>query len=238
MIDARNLAGAVARAERVARDNPGAPGSRVLLGDVLMIAGRARDAAAAYRAAADIRFDEPTMLRLVDALDRTGDRQEAARALALFSAQNPENVAAMRLTGYWQLAAGEFDDAVVTLEALRARIGDGDAALLAALANAHVGAGDAARAARYGEAAYAISPMNPAIADAYGWALFATGDEGGARQLIEKAVTIAPRNPVLRWHLAQVYAELGRRDAAREQARAALADPRFGDRAAAAALAA
>ena len=55
-------------------------------------------------------------------------------------------------------------------------------------------------------------------------------------QLLEKAVAIAPEHAMLRWHLAQVYAELGRKNGAKAQIAAAMADPGFADREAATAV--
>lgn len=236
MIAQGDKAGALAKAQALVRDNPGVPGAQILLGDMLMLGSRYGDAAAAYRLAADLRFDEPTMLRLVEALDRGGHRQDAANALALFLSQNPANIAALRMSGQWQLAAGDYDAAIDTLESLHARIGDGDAALDADLAVAYSGAGEDEIALDFAEAAYALAPANPAVADAYGWVLYQSGDAEGALQLLQKAVAQAPGHAGLRWHLAQVYAELGRKPEARQQAQAALADPRFGDRAAAQAM--
>jgi len=228
---------ALSRAQDIAAKNPGAPGAQVVLGDVLMLLNRPADAAAAYKRAADLRFDEPTLLRLVDALDRGGKREEAANALALFLSQNPVNIAAQRLSAHWQLAAGDYDAAIDTLEDIRAQIGDGDAALNAELATAYAGVGETGTAVDFGEAAYGLAPANPAVADAYGWALFKGGDKDGALELLQKAVILAPRHAGLRWHLAQVYAALGRKAEAKQNAQAALADPGFPERAAAQAVA-
>ena len=49
-------------------------------------------------------------------------------------------------------------------------------------------------------------------------------------------VTLSPNHAGLHWHLAQIYAALGRKAEAKAQAAAALADPGFADRAAAQAL--
>jgi tetratricopeptide (TPR) repeat protein len=176
------------------------------------------------------------MLRVVEALDRLDRRGEAASALALFVSQNPQNVTALRLAAHWQIAAGDFDDAVATLENLRSRLGDRDAAIQAGLSLAYAGLGRVDAAVEHGEAAYALAPGNPAAADAYGWALRLSGDAEGALQLLTKAAKIAPRHPMLRWHLAQALADLGRKPEAAAQARAALADPGFPERASAQAL--
>ena len=72
--------------------------------------------------------------------------------------------------------------------------------------------------------------MNPVTTDAYGWALYQQGNTGPALQLLEKAGSIAPEQSVLRWHLGQAYADLGRKPEAAAQIKAALADPGFEDR--------
>ncbi|MDV3457908.1 tetratricopeptide repeat protein [Sphingomonas sp. HF-S4] len=228
---------ALAKAQAIAARHPGVPAAHLLVGDALMLMNRPADAVRSYRSAADLRFDESTMLRLVESMAQAGQRAEAANVLALFLSQNPVNAAALRLSGTWQLAAGDYDAAIDSFELLRARIGDGDAALNAALASAYGGAEEVDAAADFGEAAYALAPANPVAADAYGWALYRKGDAQAAVELLQKAVVLAPGHSGLRWHLAQVYADLGRKPEARAQAQAALVDPRFVERAAATAMA-
>ncbi|PXA91384.1 hypothetical protein DMC47_25760, partial [Nostoc sp. 3335mG] len=227
---------AIAAAKRVAVANPGAPAAQLVLGDTLSAAGRMGEAADAYARAAATRFDEATMLRLVDARDRAGQRAQASAALSLYLAQNPTSVAALRLAGQWQVAAGEYAAAIDTLERLRALIGDRDAAVLAELANAYAGAGENDVAQDYAAAAYAIAPANPVIADALGWALYGQDNIGAAVPVMAKAAALAPDHAGIRWHMAQVAAAAGNRAVAVANAQAALADKGFADRAAAQAL--
>ncbi|CAN5478989.1 hypothetical protein BH09PSE4_BH09PSE4_04200 [soil metagenome] len=227
LVDAKQLPQALTRANALAQRNPGVPAAHVLVGDVLMLQNRYADAAAAYRRATDLRFDEPTMLRVVEALEKAGRRPEASNTLALFLSQNPGNVAASRLTAHWQIASGDWDAAIDTLEGLRAKIGDRDAALLAELAYAYLGADEVKNALPYAVSAYKLAPGNAAAADAFGWTLYRGGDNMRAMQLIEKAVTLDPAQPMLKWHLAQVYAEIGRKAEARAIAGAVIADPNF-----------
>lgn len=236
LVDAGDTTQALAQAQALTRLAPGAPAAYLALGDTFAAMGRYGDAAGAYRRAADIRFDEPTMLRAVDALDRSGQRPAAANVLALFLSQNPQNIAGQRLAAHWQIAAGEFDAAIETLEGLRGRVGNRDAALLTELAFAYLGDGDDNTGLAYAKAAYRIAPLNPAATDAYGWALYQTGANAPAAQLLEKAVSIAPEHAMLRWHLGQVYTDLGRNADAKVQIAAALRDPTFEDRVAAAAV--
>lgn len=197
---------ALAEARSLAGGNPGVPAAQILLGDVWMMGKRPADAASAYARAAALRFDEPAAMRLIEALDASGQRQKAASTLALFLSQNPQNVAALRLSAHWQLAAGEDAAAATTLEELRLRVGDRDAGLLAELALAHLGLENDARAIEYAAAAYALQPQSPAVADAYGAALLANGDTGGARDLLRKARLLAPGDPIIAQHLREAEA--------------------------------
>ncbi|MDJ0278294.1 tetratricopeptide repeat protein [Sphingomonas sp. 2R-10] len=231
-----DAAGALAAAQALADANPGSPAARLVLGDALAGAGQMADAATAYARAATSRFDEATMLRLVDARDRAGQRGAASATLSLFLTQNPGNVAALRLLGAWQVAAGEHDAAIETLESLRERVGDRDVTVLAMLARAYAGADRADAAQGYAGAAYALAPSNPMTADALGWVLYAGDNIGAAVPLAVKAVRLAPGDATIRWHMAQIADAAGNRAVAIANARAALADPRFAERAAAQAL--
>ncbi|MES2046218.1 MAG: tetratricopeptide repeat protein [Pseudomonadota bacterium] len=236
LVDAGNTAGALSQAQALVRTYPGAPAAHLAVGDVLMVMGRFDDAAASYRRAADLRFDEATMLRAVDALDRAHRAAEATNVLSLYLSQNPQSIPAQRLVAHRQMVGGDWDAAIDTLEQVRSRIGNRDVALLSELAYAYTGNDDPDAGVVFAKAAYHLAPMNPAAADSYGWALYQQGKTEPALQLLEKATAIAPDNAMLRWHLGQAQADSGRNALAVGNIRAALADPAFTDRAAAAAL--
>ena len=233
LLEAGNHNGALAQAQAITQMMPGAPAGWLALGDTLAANARYGDAAAAYAHAANIRFDEPTMLRMVDSLDRAGQRPAALDALTKFLSQNPQSIAAQRVAAHWQIAGGQYDAAIDTLEGLRQQLGDRDAGLLAELAYAYTGDDDADTGRSYAKAAYRIAPMNPAATDAYGWALYQLGKTDLALQLFQKAAAIAPADAMVRWHLAQALGDLDRDGEAAVQIRAALADPAFTDRTAA-----
>ncbi|MGN6271307.1 MAG: tetratricopeptide repeat protein [Sphingomonas sp.] len=203
-LEAGQTGAALGHAQTLAAAAPGSPQAQTVLGDTLWASGRLPEATAAYQRAANLDFDEPTMLRLVEALDRTGRRDQAQRALALFLSQNPADVPARRLAAAWQIAAQDWTAAIDTLEGLRATIGNRDAAILGELALAYAENGDAQTASHYGAAAYRLAPMNPAVVDAYGRALAKAGNRDGARQLLVKATSLAPDDPNIRAHLANI----------------------------------
>lgn len=186
-LERRQGAAALAGAQRLAAAAPGAPAAQQVLGDVLFASGRAGPAAAAYARAADLRFDRPAMLRLIEARAATGDRKGAADVLALYLAQNPQATDARRALANVQLAARD-DDAATTLDGLIDDLGGRDPLLLAQAATAHEGAGeDALSEAR---AAYRLQPMNLPVVSAYAQALAASGDGEGARQMSAKAAAL------------------------------------------------
>ena len=199
-----DIVGAIAQARVLAETAPGAPAAQLALGDALAAGGRYGEAVSVYMRAADLSFDEPTLLRLVDAEGRVGKPRDAAATLALYLHQNPQSITARRLLGHWQVANGQSEAAIETLEGVRRAIGNRDAGLLADLALAYVAANDAPIARRYGRAAYTLAPMSAAAADAYGVALAADQDVDGARQLLIKAATLDPANPAIAAHRRQI----------------------------------
>jgi tetratricopeptide (TPR) repeat protein len=181
------------RAAALAAALPGTAAAQLVLGDTLVAGGRFADAAMIYARAANLTFDEPTMLKLVDALGRAGRNGDAAQALALYAAQDPQSAVALGIAGHWQVAAGEFGGAIVTLQRARALIGSRNAAVLTDLALAYAGIGKGEVARRYGRAAYALAPMNVAAVEAYAAALHAAGDADGERQLRAKLSALLAR---------------------------------------------
>lgn len=207
-IRALMLAGRAADALPIAtqlRDaNPGAPGAWIVLGDVLGALDRPADAARAYAGAANIRFDRASALRLVGAWRSAGNAAAASATLSLYLAQNPADLDATRLAATLYLEAGDWDRAVDSLQALRARLGNNDAQLMVDLAWAMIGKGDAAAALPYAAHAYRLQPMNPAAADIYGWAMFrARGRGAAANDLLQQAAALAPGHRLIAQHLAQ-----------------------------------
>lgn len=235
---AGDASAALARAQQFMRARPGSAAAATMLGDAWMIRDRPREAASAYTRAADGSFGEATMLRFTDALERAGRADDASRVLALFLQQNPANPRALRLAGQRALATGDYPRAIAALEAARRIDGARDAVLLAELATAYANLGKLEAARPLAAQAYALAPLSADSTDSYGEILRRAGAHNAALQLLQKAVVLAPREPAVRWHLAQLYAALGRSREAVFHARAAAAAKTFPERDAAARLAA
>ncbi len=204
LIATGNAGAALPLAQDVARRNPGAAGAHMLLGDVLEANRNVAGAAEAYRRAANIEFGENIALRLISALQRSGQGAASVKVLGMFLAQNPRNLQATLLAANVQLQAGQWDSAISTINSVRLRIGNRDPMLLTGLGWAWHKKGDVGRALRYSDAALRMAPANPIVAGTNGWMRVESGtDRKGGRALLIKAAKIAPDNLQLREWLAK-----------------------------------
>lgn len=201
-------AAALDLARQLAEANPGVPQARLLVGDAAYVLGDTAGAAQAYRAASELRFDEPTMLRLVNALLRNNDVESASNAVNAFMARWPQNVPAMRISAAMAAQRGDWNAALALTESAMDRAGPNDALLLAQLARARVETGDADGAIEPARHAYRLLPGNATVSGVYGraLALSSEGDGRDAADLLRKAVRLAPGDAVLRQWLGELSA--------------------------------
>jgi len=143
-------------------------------------------------------------LRLIGALQRSDQNDEADEVLSLFIQQNPSSVPGLILVASSAMQDEAWPEAIRVYENLRTRLGDNDATLLNNLAWARYRTGDTAEALTLAAKAHAMTPQSGAAADTYGWILFKTGrDRNQGLALLRRAVAASPTNPGVRWHLAQ-----------------------------------
>lgn len=192
------------RARALQTAHPGTPAAHMLVGDAFGMRGDFRSAAEHYRRAANIAFTEPVALRMIEALQRSGQGEAAERVLNLFLQQNPRNVPALVIAAGRHMQARNWPDAIRIYEGLRQRLGDRDATILNNLAWAHAERDDYDRAIPIARRAYALDPANPAATDTLGWILYKSGSSRAeALALLERAARGAPSDAEIRRHLEQ-----------------------------------
>ncbi len=222
---------ALERARLLNRANPGAPAAWLILGDVLQANGQGRESVRAYEAGANIRFDRDAALRLVSALQQTGNGPRAEQVARLFLRQHPMDHDMLRLAAGFAIAREDWRSAERLLQALRAQVGDNDALLMTDLARVSLEQRKQSAALAYARHGYALMPGNPVTADMLGWVLMRSDAKGPmAVDLLEKAVALAPSVPVLQMHLGQAYAAAGRKGEARLALNRAASVRDFGNR--------
>ncbi|HTU12805.1 MAG TPA: tetratricopeptide repeat protein [Allosphingosinicella sp.] len=194
---------ALARARRLQAATPGAPEVHMLVGDVLGATGDFAGAAAQYRRAANLGFSEAVALRLIGALERSDQGEEAADVLSLFIQQNPASVPGLILVASQAMQDENWPEAIGIYERLRVRLGDNDATVLNNLAWAYSESGDLAAAVPLARRAWSLDRDNPATADTLGWLLFKAGRRAEGIALLQRAARGAPSNTAIRQRLAQ-----------------------------------
>jgi tetratricopeptide (TPR) repeat protein len=193
---------ALQRARQLQAAAPGAPDAHVLVGDALAIQGDYAGAAGAYRRAANLAFNEPVALRLIEALRNSGNQEGATKVLTLFLQQNPQNVSAQTMAANAYMQAKRWPEAIAHYEAVRRRLGNNDATLLNNLAWAYAETGDYDRAVPLARRAWTLEPRNPVTSDTLGWLLFRSGkDRVRGVALLEQAARGAPTDEEIRAHL-------------------------------------
>lgn len=161
------LDAAFAEAARLQVSNAGVADAHLIVGDIEDARGNLISAIKAYDQARAISFTEPVMLRLIDAIARTGDQKAADETLAAYLTFNPSNLTALRLAGYRNLDAQLWENAIILLERVKAKVGYNDSVLLANLARAYAGGGKLDKATEYAAIAYRITPANAMVTQVY-----------------------------------------------------------------------
>lgn len=189
---------ALGKAIRLQASNQGVPDAHLIVGDILAARGDYVGALNAYQKAREISFTEPAMLRITDAMMRTGKHREATDTLAQFLTYNPQNRPALRLAGYYNLDAGKWSEASYFLNRLVARSGYNDPILMINLARAYAGVGEMEGAERYADIAYRNMPANAFITLNYGRILLKSGKRPkAALELLQKADALMAPDPQL-----------------------------------------
>jgi len=240
-----DYAAAAQYAAPLAEANPGVPDAQMLLGDVYFASGDVARALLLYRRAAQISLSGPVIRRLTLTLREAGLADEADALLVRYVGYSPADIGGLRLLADAYIDRSNWVPAVMALSQLHARLGNHQPLLLADLALARLRSGDGKAAAHDARLAYRVQPANTLTTHMRGLTLSntggATGDAIGDAQMVavemlEKAQALQPRNPWLRYHLAQAYAEAGKTGRAIGALRASLSLGAFPERGEAAQL--
>lgn len=222
------------QAEKQARDiiarQPGLWLGHSLAGDVALARRQSASAIDAYRKAHQLEPNSATLIKLFRAMSTQDDQSPALRVAEQWIKKYPGDVSVHKVLADGYARTGNFQAARAAYETAL-KLFPTDAESLNNLANVQTRLKDPA-AVKTAETALKHAPGNAVVIDTLGWALFQNGQSERALQVLRDARLRQPGNQEIRFHLASVLAQSGRQAEAKEELRAALADPsRFDARA-------
>jgi tetratricopeptide (TPR) repeat protein len=200
-----DLEHAIGAVEECVRHDSSIPEIHTLHGELLVEAGRPREAEAAFRAALELDTGEPRAIeQLVRLLESEGRLEDALPVLEGLVARGDAPAAARAKLAEAYLAAGRYADGIRILEAGR---GDGPSSdeneLL--LGRLYFEAGEFESAKKVFQGLYQKSPQSTELARLLGDLSVRTGDAVGARGYFERAIAAGPDD--YRNYLALFFAQ-------------------------------
>ena len=191
-----------------------------LMADLAQRRGQNGPALDALRKAHDIEKSSNSLTRLVRAQAAQGGLKAAVETGEAWLKKNPSDARVHAALAEMKVRNQDFGAARRHYEAVL-KTSPNDGATLNNLANVLIELKDAS-AAETAERALKLSPRNPVYLDTAGWANHRAGNAERALQLLRDARLRAPDNPDIRYHLAAVLAQAGRKGEAREELNGAL----------------
>jgi len=194
-----------------------------LLGDVAQARGQPAAAVDAYRRAHQVEPNTGTFLRLFNALSAQDGGKAALPLGEAWLKSHPQDQVVRKALGDAYARAGSYAVARTTYGVYLKAMPD-DAEVLNNQANVLLRLKDPS-AVGMAEQALKKDPGNANSIDTLGWALFKSGQPDQvdrALQLLRDARLREPGNPEIRYHLAEVLAQTGRKTEAQDEIEAAL----------------
>ena len=219
-----DIDGALAAAKDLRDENPNDRALTVVLAVALTAARDYEAASSLYR---DLLEEEPNRtvawLRLSQLNLLKGDREEARSAVNKGLTHAPDNPDLLWAKASLAEGDGDIDTAIDIYEKLYDQNSNSViiANNLASLLSTH--RTDEASQNRAWTIGRRLRDLDvPAFQDTYGWILHKQGNSEEALSVLESAAQGLPRDPIVQYHLGQVYLELDRPQEALEQFRKSL----------------
>lgn len=208
---ANGLEAALAKAEALQKEPGNLPAASRLPGDLYMSQKRFGSAASAYSAAMKAAPSSQLALLVARALSAAGQSDKARAELHEWVTQHPDDFAAAEVLAGLEIAANQMEDAKAHLKIILAHYPN-DAPALNNLAWIYQQQGDS-RARSLAEHAFLLAPT-PQITDTLGWILTQQGDARTGVLLLRDALSHAPNDTTMRYHLAVALKDTSQRDEA------------------------
>lgn len=215
-----NVAAARKHADMLQSQYPKSPVGFSLEGDILLGQGNPGEAAKLYEKAFDLAPSGTAALSLFRAYYRAGNKAAAYEKMGQWLKDHPDDHRNRAYLAAAYKAEGRNKEAARHLEYILGKtpnniVVQNDLALV-------YSAMRDPRALPLAEKAYTRQPKSAQIADTYGWILLNSGQADKGLSILRQAADLAPKDPSIRYHLAQALVKTGNRVEARSEVQAAL----------------
>ncbi|WP_132464397.1 tetratricopeptide repeat protein [Rhodovulum marinum] len=215
---------ALEQAQALKAENPDNEALDIVLATAQAVNGNLSEAEAIYRGLLDRNPARPGVwLELSRLQQRQGDREGAKTTIAEALSSAPENPQLLWAQASFLEQDGDIDGALAIYENLYER-SSGSAVVANNLASllATYREDDESLERAWTIARRFNDTEIPAMQDTYGWIAHRRGESAEALPYLEAAAQGLPNDPLVQYHLGQVYFALGRRDDALAQFRKAV----------------
>jgi putative PEP-CTERM system TPR-repeat lipoprotein len=206
---------ALSIARQMQRQAAKSPVGYELEGDILMAQKKPAMAAKAYEEAITRNKNGLLMIKLHESLKHSGKEKEGTSRLAEWIKDNPSDIPARLHLGTTSLLNQQTKAAIEQFQVVL-KEDPKNLVALNNLATAYQLEKDP-RALEYAEKAHALSPDSAPVLDTLGWILVEQGNTVRALPLLQKAASLAPGAPDIRYHLAAALAKSGDNATARKE---------------------
>ncbi len=200
------LTSAQATADNFVSQNRADPTLLALRGDLLLAAGKPKDAAAVFQ---DVLKSHPAgmfVLRTAAAMQQAGDTSGAVKVLQNWVSAHPDDLNVLDTLASLQIAQSDFPAAQANLKAVLAKAPyNGPTMNNLAWVDQKLGDPNAAALA---QKAYLLTP-SPETADTYGWILTSSGDPAKGVVLLRQAGGANTNDPRIMYHYAVALKDTG-----------------------------
>jgi putative PEP-CTERM system TPR-repeat lipoprotein len=215
-----NIAAARKHAGVLQSHYPKSPAGFALEGDILLGQENHGEAAKLYEKAFALAPSGTTALSLFRAQYRAGNKATAYEKMGLWLKDHPDDHRGRAYLASAYKSDARYKEAARHLEYILSKTPD-NIVVQNDLALVYSSLRDP-RALALAEKVYARQPKSAQIADTYGWVLLNSGQAEKGLGVLRKAADLAPKDPSIRYHLAQALAKTGNRVEARSEVQAAL----------------
>ncbi len=218
--------GALKIARDIEQQRPKEAFGYILEGNLYQSQNKMAQAIKPYETAYGIARTTPNLIKLHAAMSVAGKAKEADVKLAAFEKDHPVDLELNMYVSGVLIAGKHYKEAIAKLE-VALKLMPKNPVALNNLAWCYLQEKDG-RALKTAQDALALAKDSPSVIDTVGYIMVEQGNTKAGLELLQKAVSLAPNAPEIRFHLATALAKTGDKTGAKRELDKVMANKAFG----------